>query len=163
MDPTCVFNFFYVFWKNTYKSNCIIFIFSWFGTHTKIRSKLVVIVTVGSQKITLWGPQRNPLGILRVKQFIFTKKKTLSYFCQPAEGMTTAVKFEVQNKGVTFNTSRTSIIHWTAVLTITDFFLCFNGTEDARGTHCTISNHLETSRPRTWKTDHLAELRRDGR
>jgi len=36
-------------------------------THTKIRSKLVDIVTAGSQKITLWGPQRSPLGILRVK------------------------------------------------------------------------------------------------
>jgi len=34
-------------------------------THTKIRSKLVVIVTAGSQKITLWGHQRTPLGILR--------------------------------------------------------------------------------------------------
>jgi hypothetical protein len=32
-----------------------------------MRSKLVVIVTAGSQKITLWGPQRIPLGILRVK------------------------------------------------------------------------------------------------
>ena len=32
----------------------------------KIRSKLVDIVTAGSQKITLWGPQRTPLGILRV-------------------------------------------------------------------------------------------------
>jgi len=36
-------------------------------THTKISSKLVDIVTAGSQKITLWGPQRTPLGILRVK------------------------------------------------------------------------------------------------
>ena len=51
-----------------YKSNCIIFIFSWCATHTKIRSKLVVIVTAGSQKITLWGPQWTPLGILRVKR-----------------------------------------------------------------------------------------------
>ena len=30
-------------------------------------SKLVDIVTAGSQKITLRGPQRTPLGILRVK------------------------------------------------------------------------------------------------
>jgi len=31
-------------------------------------SKSVDIVTAGSQKITLWGPQRTPLGILRVKE-----------------------------------------------------------------------------------------------
>ena len=62
-----VFNFFTFFERILYKSNYIIFIFSWCGTHTKIRSKLVVIVTAGSQKITLWGPQRTPLGILRVK------------------------------------------------------------------------------------------------
>ena len=67
MDPTRVFNFFTFFERILYKSNCIIFIFSWCATHTKIRSKLVVIVTAGSQKITLWGPQRTPLGILRVK------------------------------------------------------------------------------------------------
>ena len=67
MDPTCVFNFFAFFERILYKSNCIIFIFSWSGTHTKNRSKLVVIVTAGSQKIALWGPQRTPLGILRVK------------------------------------------------------------------------------------------------
>ena len=59
--------FFTFFERILYKSNCIIFIFSWCGTHTKIRSKLVVIVTAGSQKITLWGPRRTPLGILRVK------------------------------------------------------------------------------------------------
>ena len=58
--------FFTFFERILYKSNCIIFIFSWCGTHTKIRSKLVVIVTAGSQKITLCGPQRTPLGILRV-------------------------------------------------------------------------------------------------
>ena len=67
MDPTCVFNFFTFFERILYKSNCIIFIFSWCGTHTKIRSKLVVIVKAGSQKITLWGPQRTPIGILSVK------------------------------------------------------------------------------------------------
>jgi len=67
MDPTCVLNFFTFFERILYKSNWIIFIFSWCGTHTKIRSKLVVIVTARSQKITLWGPQRTPLGILRVK------------------------------------------------------------------------------------------------
>ena len=68
MDPTCVFNFFTFFERILYKSNCIIFISSWCATHTKIRSKLVVIVTAGSQKITLWGPQRTPpLVILRVK------------------------------------------------------------------------------------------------
>ena len=68
MDPTCVFNFFTFFETIICKSNCIIFIFSWCATHTKMRSKLVVIVTAGSQKITLWGPQRIPLGILRVKR-----------------------------------------------------------------------------------------------
>ena len=57
-DPKCVFNFLHF----------IIFILNWCGTHTKIRSKLVDIVTAGSQKITLWGPQRTPLGILRFKQ-----------------------------------------------------------------------------------------------
>ena len=67
MGPTSVFNFFTFLERILYKSNCIIFIFSWCGTHTKIGSKLVVIVTAGSQKITLWGPQRTPLGILRVK------------------------------------------------------------------------------------------------
>ena len=66
MDPTCVFNFFTFFERILYKSNYIIFIFSWCATHTKIRSKLVFIVTAGSQKITPWGPQRTPLGILRV-------------------------------------------------------------------------------------------------
>ena len=67
MDPTYVFNFFTFFERILYKSNCIIFIFCWCATHTKIRSKLVVIVKAGSQKITLWGPQRTPLDILRVK------------------------------------------------------------------------------------------------
>ena len=70
MDPTCVFNFFTFFERILYKSNCIICIFSRCATHTKIRSKLVVIVTAGSQKITLWGPQRTPLGILRVKDHV---------------------------------------------------------------------------------------------
>ena len=70
MDPTCVFNFFTFFERIRYKSNCIIFIFSWCATHTKIRSKLVVIVTAGSQKITLWGPQRTPLGIFRVNKLV---------------------------------------------------------------------------------------------
>ena len=64
--PTCVFNFFTFFETILYKSNYIIFTFSWCRTHTKIRSKLVVIVTAGSQKITLLGPQRTPLGILWV-------------------------------------------------------------------------------------------------
>ena len=80
MDPTCVFNFFFTFFEIIlYKSNCIIFIFSWCGTHTKIRSKLVIIVTAGSQKITLWGPQRTPLGILRVKQPTFTRSRKYSH------------------------------------------------------------------------------------
>ena len=36
----------------------------------KIRSKLVdiLVVRAGSQKITLWGPQRTPLGILMVNR-----------------------------------------------------------------------------------------------
>ena len=68
-DPKCVFNFLLFFFERPlYKSNYIIFILSWCGGHTKIRSKLVDIVTAGSQKITLWGPQRTPLGILRVKE-----------------------------------------------------------------------------------------------
>ena len=66
-DPKFVFNFLRFFERTLYKSNYIIFILSWCGTHTKIRSKLVDIVTAGSQKITLWGPQRTHLGILRVK------------------------------------------------------------------------------------------------
>jgi hypothetical protein len=66
-DPKWVFDFLLFFVRTLYKSNYIIFILSWRGTHTKIRSKLVDIVTAGSQKITLWGPQRTPLGILRVK------------------------------------------------------------------------------------------------
>ena len=66
-DPKCVFNFLRFFERTLYKSNFITFILSWCGTHTKIRNKLVDIVTAGSQKITLWGPQRTPLGILRVK------------------------------------------------------------------------------------------------
>ena len=67
-DPKCVFNFLRFFERTLYKSNYIIFILSWCGTHKKIRSKLVDIVTAGSQKITLCGPQRTPLGILRVKE-----------------------------------------------------------------------------------------------
>ena len=70
MDPTCVLIFFTFFERILYKSNWVIFIFSWCATHTKIRSKLVVIVTAGSQKITLWGPQRTPLGVLRVKSVL---------------------------------------------------------------------------------------------
>ena len=59
-DPRGVFYFF--------KEHLLsLIILSWSGTHTKIRSKLVDIITAGLQKITLWGPQRTPLGILRVK------------------------------------------------------------------------------------------------
>jgi len=68
-DPKGVFNFLRFVEKTLYKSNYIIFILSRCGTHTKIRSKLVDIVVVGSQKISLWGPQRTPLGILRVKNY----------------------------------------------------------------------------------------------
>jgi len=69
-DPKCLFIFLRFFERTLYKSNYTIFILSWCGTHTKIRSKLVDIVKAGSQKINLWGPQRMPLGILRVKQII---------------------------------------------------------------------------------------------
>ena len=84
-DPKCVFNFLGSFERTLCKSNYIIFILSWCGTHTKIRSKLVDIVTAGSQKITLWGPRRTPLGILRVngtRWFItaFTRARHLSLF-----------------------------------------------------------------------------------
>ena len=72
-DPKCVFNFLRFFERTLYKSNYIIFIWSWCGTHTKIRSKLVDTVTAGSQKITLWGSQRTPLGILRVKNQSFLR------------------------------------------------------------------------------------------
>ena len=75
MDPTCVFNFFTFFERILFKSNCIVFIFSWCATHTKIRIELVVIVTAGSQKITLWGPQRTPLGILRVKRTVGERQR----------------------------------------------------------------------------------------
>jgi len=78
-DPKCVFNFLRFFERTLYKSNYIIFILSWCGTHTKIMSKLVDIVTAGSQKITLWGPQRTPLGILRVKSDDMTKQTAVPY------------------------------------------------------------------------------------
>jgi len=67
-DPKWVFNFLSFFERTLYKSNYIIFILSWCGAHTKIRSKLDDIVTAGSQKITLWGPQRTPLGVLKVNR-----------------------------------------------------------------------------------------------
>ena len=79
-DLKCVFNFLCFFERKLYKSNYIIFILSWCGTHTKIMSKLVDIVTAGSQKITLWGPQRNLLGILRVNDFKIAKNTVWKYF-----------------------------------------------------------------------------------
>jgi len=60
VGPQMCFKFLRFFERTLYKSNYIIFILSWWGTHTKIRSKLVDIVTAGPQKITLWGPQGNP-------------------------------------------------------------------------------------------------------
>ena len=68
-DPKCVFNFLRFFERTLYESNYIIFISSWCGTHTKIRSKLVDIVTAGSQKNHPLGSSEDPppLGILRVK------------------------------------------------------------------------------------------------
>ena len=72
VGPQVCFLFFYVFFERTlYKSNYIIFILSWCGTHTKISSKLVDIVTAASQKITLWGPQRTPLGIQIVGRTLY--------------------------------------------------------------------------------------------
>ena len=68
------------FERTLYKSNYIIFILSWCGTHTKIRSKLVDIVTAGSQKITFWGPQRTPLGILRVNILIYTSNTDCAHW-----------------------------------------------------------------------------------
>jgi hypothetical protein len=59
------FNFLCFFEETLYKSNYIIFILSWCRTHTKI-SSTSVMVTTGSQKITVWGPSGTPLGILRV-------------------------------------------------------------------------------------------------
>jgi len=81
-DPKCVFNFLRFFERTLYKSNYIIFILSWCGTHTKIRSKLVDIVTAGWQKITLWGPHRTSLGILRVNRTLILStdsRKILKY------------------------------------------------------------------------------------
>ena len=78
-DPKCVFNFLRFFERTLYKANYIIFILSWCGTHTKIRSKLVDIVTAGSQKITLWGPQRTTLGILRVNIAGRTFMETMNF------------------------------------------------------------------------------------
>ena len=76
-DLKCVFNFLRFFERTLFKSNYIIFILSWCGTHTKIRSKLVDIVTAGSQKITLWGPQRTTLGRWRVKRMIKYTYRTI--------------------------------------------------------------------------------------
>ena len=82
MDPMCVFNFFTFFERVLYKSNCIIFIFSWCATHTKIRSKLVVIVTAGSQKKSPSGVLRGPpLGVLRVNFMQYESVATNSPLC----------------------------------------------------------------------------------
>ena len=100
MDPTCVFNFFTFFERILYKSNCIIFIFSWCGTHT-IRSKLVVIVTAGSQKITLWGPQRTPLGILRVNSIMTVLMHTERRHQLKSKNTYLILSFEYQDIGYT--------------------------------------------------------------
>jgi len=55
--------------------------------------------------------------------FLLQKEKKLSYFCQNLEGMTMTKKSGAQNKGANTDTSGTSTIHWTAVLTIICFFL----------------------------------------
>jgi len=81
-DPKCVFNFLRFYERTLYKSNYIIFILSWCGTHTKLRSNLTDRVTAGSQKITLWGPQRTPLGIIRVKGTINLKGLNHGQWCE---------------------------------------------------------------------------------
>jgi hypothetical protein len=62
------FNFLRFFEETLYKSNYIICILSCCRTHTKFSSTSVVMVTAGSQKITVWGPGGNPLGMLRVSR-----------------------------------------------------------------------------------------------
>ena len=52
--------FFTFFERILYTSNRIIFIFSWCRAHTKIRSKLAVIVTAGSQKNHPLGSSEDP-------------------------------------------------------------------------------------------------------
>ena len=99
MDPTCVFNFFTYFERILYKYKRIIFIFSWCATHTKIRSKLVVIVTAGSQKITLWGPQRTPLGILRVKTECVWSSVCYGVFCNISEHSNATYVYNVHGVG----------------------------------------------------------------
>ena len=96
-DPKCVFNFLRSYERTLYKSNYIIFILRWCGTHTKIRSKLVDIVTAGSQKITLWGPQRTTLGILRVNTRICSFRTVWRHVnlvsCRSVGNFTTASTF----------------------------------------------------------------------
>jgi hypothetical protein len=71
-DPMWFFNFLHFFERTLSKFNYIIFILSWCGTHTKNRSTSVVMVTTGSQKITVWGPGGTPLSILRVNTYCFS-------------------------------------------------------------------------------------------
>jgi len=92
-DPNCVFNFLRFFERTLYKSYYITFILSWCGAHTKIRSKLVDIVTAGSQKITLWGPQRTPPCYVKVKPFCYEKSKNVHW--QAASVSKTPLDFSV--------------------------------------------------------------------
>ena len=108
-DPKCVFNFLRFFEIKLYKSNYTIFISSWCGTHTKIRSKLVDIVTAGSQKITLWAPRRSSLGILRVNvKYQFRKYKT---------------RFDEMTDYVYINNRLVHLINWTLIITVHNSFL----------------------------------------
>ena len=98
MGPQVCFYFFTFFERTLYKSNYIIFILNWCGTHTKIRSKLVDIVTAGSPIITHWGPQRTPLGILRVKYDGNYTSATLVCFCGVATDLYFLVSCWGQNE-----------------------------------------------------------------
>jgi len=61
-DPKCVFNFLRFFERTFYNSHYIIFILSWCGTHTKIRSKLVDIVDIATFVVAEGSGWRRVLG-----------------------------------------------------------------------------------------------------
>jgi len=129
-DPKWVFNFLRFFEWILYKSNYIIFILRWCGTHTEIRSKLVDIVRAGSQKITIWGPQRTPtpLGILRVKartvlstdQFIYKVTPCITVGPEKLTGPQPVKKFpemnQVQRFITSFTTSRQLSLCWARLI-----------------------------------------------
>jgi hypothetical protein len=64
---------------------------SWCRTHTKISSTSVVMVTTGSQNITVWGPDGTPLGVLR--------DNTVDWFLPPSSRQTawTTPKMEAED------------------------------------------------------------------